>query len=378
MRILFIADKFYPLVGGGENYVLNLATRMVDKGHKVLVFTSRVPNTPQREVKEGLEIVRFPPILRVHGQPLTPFAQEVLRSNVDVIHVSGPTVNEDLLLPALHLLDKPTVVTYHADFILRHPLLQVYYRLKARIPYGFADRVIVTSGKYAQILQRRGLPRGKVRVIPLGVDEAVFRPAVQGETARLRKRYDLSGDILLFVGGLSRRHEYKHPELLLTALTGLLERRRLTLVMVGGGERVRHFQAWSAKLGLDGHVRFTGQLPSQVVADLYRIASVFVLPSPTSSEGFGTVLLEAMASGCPVVCTGACGGAEMVDRAKAGIVVEPWSPEALATAIERILSSKEEAQALARNGRSAIETHYQLDRVTERTLKVYAEVRGCA
>ncbi|GAG16509.1 unnamed protein product, partial [marine sediment metagenome] len=73
MRILYITDRFHPLMGGGENYVLNLAKWMVNKGHQVTVYTTQIPDTPRREIKDDVLIQRFPPVLSIYGQPLTPF-----------------------------------------------------------------------------------------------------------------------------------------------------------------------------------------------------------------------------------------------------------------------------------------------------------------
>lgn len=375
MKILFITDRFYPLIGGGENYVLNLATRLVDKGHEVYVFTSIISDSSQREVKNGVKIFRFPSTLRICGQPIIQYIRKILQNNIDIIHASGPSLNEDLFLPSLRVFNNPTVVTYHADFVMRNPLIKLYYLLKASMILGFADRVIVTSGKYAKALRRRGLSKRKIRVIPLGVDESVFKPATEEEKVSLKKRHNLAGDIILFIGALSREHRYKHPELLLKVFKSLLNKRgKLKLIIVGGGERREYYKVWSKKLGLERNVLFTGQLSDGVLADLYKIADVFVLPSPSPSEGFGTVLLEAMSSACPVVCTSACGGSEIVQKEKAGVVAKPWDTNDLELAIDKLLSDKKLAEKLGRNGRTAVEVTYSLDKVVERTEQLYTEI----
>ena len=377
MKILFITDRFYPLTGGGENYVFNLATRLGSKGHELCVFASINPNSPQREIINGVKVFRFPPTLMIHGQPIIRFIDKILQKNVDIVHASGPSLNEDVFFPSLRVFSNPIVVTYHADFILRNPLINLYYFLKTATILNLVDRVIVTSEKYARVLHRRGLARTKVRVIPLGVNENVFKPAPKEEKALLKKRHKLSGDIVLFVGAMSRKHEYKHPELLIEAFSSLHDKHgKLRLLMVGGGEKREYYKALSKKLGLGNNVLFTGPLSEGMLADFYKLADVFILPSPSSSEGFGTVILEAMSSACPVVCTSACGGSEIIQKANAGIVVRPWDVNDLELAIDELLSDKRLAEELGWNGRRAVEAAYSLDKVVERTEQLYKEISG--
>lgn len=377
MKLLFIADRFYPLIGGGENYVFNLATRLRNKGHEVRVFTAISSASPQREIINGIEVFRFPPTLKILGQPIIHYAKKILQKEVDVVHVSSPSLNEDVFIPLLRVFKNPTVVTYHADFAMRNQLIDLYSVLKAAAILNLANRVIVTSEKYERILRRKGLLKVKVTVIQLGVDERAFKPATEEERASIKRRLNLSGDIVLFVGSLSRKHAYKHPELLIEAFNSLRNRhKKLSLLMVGGGERIENYKVWSERIGIGNDVIFTGSLPDSVLADLYRIADVFVLPSPSPSEGFGTVLLEAMSSACPVVCTTACGGSEVVRKASAGIVVRPWDVRSLELAIDKLLCNKGLAEELGWNGRRAVLSAYSLDKVVERTERVYEAASG--
>jgi glycosyltransferase involved in cell wall biosynthesis len=378
LRLLFIADRFFPLIGGGENYMFNLATKLRNKGHEVHVFTTTNSTSPQREIINGIEVFRFPPTLKILGQPIMGCISKILQEEVDVVHASGPSLSEDVFIPLLRIFKNPTVVTYHADFAMRNQLIDVYSVLKSAAILNLANRVIVTSEKYKEILLRRGLLKAKVTVVQLGVDEKAFKPAKEGEKASIKRRLKLSGDIILFVGGLSRKHSYKHPELLIEAFNSLRNRHeKINLLMVGGGERIEHYKAWSEKIGVGNDVIFTGSVSDSVLADLYRIADVFVLPSPSPSEGFGTVLLEAMSSACPVVCTTACGGSEVVRRANAGIVVRPWDVKGLELAIDKLLCDKQLAERLGWNGRRAVLSDYSLDKVVEKTQQVYeAAVRS--
>ena len=215
MKIIFIADRFYPLIGGGEKYVLSIASGLAERGHDVHVLTSRVHGCPKTEVLEcGIKVLRIKPIFHVRDIPILPL-QKFVSSDVEIIHISGPSLNEDLICPFLKTLNHKVVSTYHADFIMENMLMTTYYMMKANLTYRFVDKIIVTTVRYAEILKRRGVPSEKVSVIPIGVNEEIFKPAKNEERVLLRERYGIKGKIVLFVGCLDRKHAYKHPEILL-------------------------------------------------------------------------------------------------------------------------------------------------------------------
>jgi glycosyltransferase involved in cell wall biosynthesis len=223
----------------------------------------------------------------------------------------------------------PAVVTIHDLSFERDPKLmgmrdRFFFRTMVPRSVRGAERVIAVSGRTKQdLVEHYGIDEIKVVVIPNGVDD-VFRP--DGPAGN-------GTPYLLFVGALQPR---KDPLVAIEALS--LADSELRLVLVGpdkgaAGEARRAV----ARLGLNGRVEFTGHVEKPALAALYRGAQALVFPS--RYEGFGLPVLEAMASGTPVVATPA--GAIPEVSGDAAVLVDPGDPVALAGGIERALADRD-------------------------------------
>ena len=216
-----------------------------------------------------------------------------------------------------------------------------------------ADRVLAVSERTKRdLVEHYGIDEEKVVVTPNGVDP-IFRP---NGAAPDRPPY------ALFVGGIQPR---KDP---LTAVQALARvDGDLRLVLVGdekrGGDALR---STVRRLGLEQRVELAGYVPHEGLASLYRGAACLVFPS--RYEGFGLPVLEAMASGTPVVATTA--GAVPEVAGDAAVLVEPGDPEALADGIRRALEDRERlaAAGLERARR------FTWSETARRTLAVYREL----
>ncbi len=212
-----------------------------------------------------------------------------------------------------------------------------------------ADAVLTTS-RYCQAAVERHyrVPPGAVRLIPEGIDlarwQALARDVPRGG----------DGATILCV---ARQYPRKHVADLLRAMPAL--RRavpRARAIIAGDGPEHANLRALAGELGLGQAVRFTGALPDDQLAQLYRQADVFCLPSV--QEGFGIVFLEAMACGLPVVATRSAAIPEVVPDRAAGLLVPPSDPPALAGALTELLQSP---QLRAEYGQSGQEHVAQFD-----------------
>jgi alpha-1,3-rhamnosyl/mannosyltransferase len=215
-----------------------------------------------------------------------------------------------------------------------------------------ADRVIVVSEQTRRDLARHyGLTGDKIRVIPNGVD-AVFSPDGERPTG---------SPYALFVGALQPR---KDP---LTAIAAVARLRDLRLLMVGpdkGSETEAREEAH--RLRLDGRIAFLGHVEKPELATLYRGAECLVLPS--RYEGFGLPVVEAMASGTPVVTTTAGALPEVVGDA--AVLVEPGDADALAAGIEQAIADR---ALLVRKGLERARS-FSWPETARRTAAVYREL----
>jgi glycosyltransferase involved in cell wall biosynthesis len=151
--------------------------------------------------------------------------------------------------------------------------------------------------------------------IPNGVDTAVFQP--REKNAELIERHGLSGKtVVLFVGNMQ---PFKGLQVLIDAM-GLIPNDRIMLVIVGGGYAEKDYRKQVQARGLENRVIFAGpQKPAGLLPAYYNLCDLLVLPS-TYSESFGLVVLEAMASGKPVIVSSLPGPASLVEPGKDGLV----------------------------------------------------------
>ena len=220
-----------------------------------------------------------------------------------------------------------------------------------------AERVIVTS-RYcaAQVRALYGATR-EPAVVPELIDLAEWRAA--GSASSPAGRF-----IVLFVGRLYRR---KRVDVLLRAAAALRGRiPELEVRIVGNGPCAAPLRQLARELNLDGMVTFLGDVSRSQLVDEYRAASVLCLPSV--QEGFGIVLLEAMAAAKPIVASRAAAIPEVVPHAT---LVEPDSPEALAAGIESLSRSPENCAAQGRAGSARVE---QFD--APRVVRLFCEAIG--
>jgi len=150
-------------------------------------------------------------------------------------------------------------------------------------------------------------------------------------------------------------------------------RKDARLIVVGEGEMGLFLRTQAKLLDIEDKVRFTGYVPDEELPKFFGLADVFVLPSITA-EAFGIVLLEAMASGRPVVTTRVGGIPEVVEGSGCGILVDPGDEQMLADAILLLLEDKGLREELGRRGREVAEDTYSWDVITERIEGVYREV----
>jgi glycosyltransferase involved in cell wall biosynthesis len=225
-----------------------------------------------------------------------------------------------------------------------------------------ADYAITHSNFTRQELaQRFGFPPERTFVLPLAVDPVHFRPGPV--PAAIRNRYRLpNGRMLLYVGRMAGN---KRVNVLVQGLARLKgDFPDLHLLLVGDKDSpayapfVAATQRTAWELGLKDHVIFTGQVPDVDLPDVYRLADVFVTAS--LHEGFCVPVLEAMASGVPVVASRATALPETVGEA--GLLFAPDDPEDLATQVRRLLTEPSLYQHIAARG---------LERVTGFTREAY-------
>jgi len=262
------------------------------------------------------------------------------------------------------------IKTMHAFTLPNFPKWRGIYR---RFTYPrsarAADAIIVNSKSLRDEVQRYiDVDAAKFRLVPEAVDHALFKPGDPVAARQHVARYGVTEPFALFVSSLWR---YKNCEGLLRSWSiarPLLGGRQL--VVVGGGKHKDHIaglRALTIELGIASDVVWVGPLPLQETAPFYQAADVFAYPS--FNETFGLPILEAMASGCPVVTSNVTAMPETAGGAAE--LCDPKDPASIAYAITEALGPK--SAALRQRG-LARAAEFTWGRTASQTLEVYREV----
>jgi glycosyltransferase involved in cell wall biosynthesis len=293
------------------------------------------------------------------------------REKVDLLHC--PYWSNPLWSPW------PTVVTVHD--VIQFVLPEYAWRKISRVYFGLvaagarrADAVITVSECSKRDIEKvLGLAPERIHVIGNAVDSSFFPVRDAWLLASVRERYGIGPRFILYFGGFDMR---KNVPRIIEAYGRLPERlrREYQLVIAGRYSRLGHplFPDPREKvreLGLDGSVVFTGQIREQDKAPLYSAAAVFAFPS--LYEGFGMPVLEAMACGTPVVTSNLSALPEVAGDA--GVLVDPYEPAAISTAMEELLEDQSRREELSRRGLERAR-RYTWHQVAEQTVRVYKQI----
>ena len=338
----------------------------------------RYSQFPRRETRDGIEVLRprtimFPRnlLFPLYGFPFYLALRRCVREMgsefpIDLIHAH--TAFPDALAAVMlgRALDRPTLITLHGGDVTTY-MRRYLIRRQGLWAVSNADRVIAVSNSLRRTLvDEWGAEGQKVTVIPNGVDVSRFTPLPQPEA---RDRLGLHGDapLVLYVGAISRP---KGIDYLLRAFKLLREDRdSVGLVLVGEGDYAPSAATLARELGIDRSVMFAGKSANEEMPLWMNACDVVVLPS--LSEGFGVVLIEAMACGKPVVAT-ACGGPEDIVTPTTGLIVPPGDESALAVAMLEVLEDGDlfRPQVVREH---AVDS-YSMDKIASRLLHLYEEV----
>lgn len=367
-QIVFNAEG---TVGGEQKHVLHLIDGLDRSAFEVDVITWDIP--------------AFSDELRARGVPHTSVTAErildrallsrlellIRQGRYDIVHVHGHRAGLLGRLAAVRAGAGYLVWTCHLaeNKSQRHPIVAWGYRQALGWLDARTDVTVAVSPYLREWLIEQGTDPSRCVVIPNGVDMSVFHPGEADAALFAELGLDPGAPV---VGCVARLTEQKGVETFLEAAAQMRSRAPgVQFVLVGGGPLEAELREFAVSLGVD--VVFAGERGD--IPRLLRIFDVAVVPSRWEGA-FCFTVLEAMASGVPVVCSDIRLFTDVVEPGVDAMVFGVGDAEALTESIAALLDAPETARAIAESGRRLVTEHYTVERLRQRVTALYEELVG--
>jgi glycosyltransferase involved in cell wall biosynthesis len=419
MHFLHVIQRYYPYVGGSENYFQELSEQFVCDGHQVTVLTTDAwdldhfwaPNRRRIEepetVHNGVRILRFsvkrlpgPPIIypilrramvelgRLPGTtPLlmrlaqvTPRVPDLLRylettnERFDLVHTTNITL-DFTIIPAMHFARRRGIPHLCTPFVhLGEPGNQQIVRYYSQRHHLHilrqSARVVVQTELEQQFLEGRGVPSNKLRTVGGWVKPEALNG---GDGARFRQQHNLHAPIVLSIGAAAYDKGTMHLIEAMQRQWRAGSEARLVLVC---STTLAHFERYYDALPDNDkqHILLLRAASHQTKLDALAAADVFALPSRTDS--FGIVYLEAWMYKLPVIGARAGGVPAVIDHEQNGLLINFGDVGVLSSAIHRLLHDRELARCFGEHGRAKVLHELTFEHKYAAMRGVYEEALG--
>jgi glycosyltransferase involved in cell wall biosynthesis len=355
--ILYIIP--YLSIGGTEKHLLDLVNGFQDQYQ--LFLLAPPGETLEQFTQRRIAYYPFPRLDQSPGEGLRKFFHHIKRitreNKIDLIHIHGAP--ELMLLTRMAVRKIPIVFTVHG---FHGEMKSFDYWLCTRLCNWFAAKVIAVAKAEEKILLEKRIRPGLVQTILNGVPDP------------LKLTFNKPSPLLnlppdrVLIGAIARLETTKGINYLIQAFAALAPQfPKLHLAIVGTGSKEAELKEQASQLGINDRITFTGY--QQNVHDYLHYFTIFVIPS--LHEAHPLVLMEGMGHGKAIIATTVGGIPEVIDNGQNGLLVPPAQPEALATALRRLLTGRELAADIGGKSRQSYEKEFTVERMLEETKKVY-------
>lgn len=367
--VCFVAPEL-DRIGGYELATLALARSLRQRGVAVSIVTT-AKNLLASKQEDG--IIRIPVHGRLGNVLIFPRLLAVLmrlRPNYSIVHCSTFGYLSGVAVLAGRMLRRPTLLRVATENDVREFAdgtawkARFFFQLLRR-----ADGAIALSEAIRRELLDAGVPDRKVLVVPNGVDVEKFHPATAEERANLNRALDLPADKLV-IGTVARLVERKGIDILLRAFAKILDRHAAQLIVIGDGPLGAELRGLADDLKIDRSVTWLG-LQDEPEKWL-RAMDIFAFPSRL--EGSPNAVLEAMATGLPIVATAIGGVVDLIQDGVTGILAPPDDPDKLASALERLIRDARLRSDVGSHARVRAIEEFSLEKTISRVTDLYSHI----
>lgn len=379
-------------------FIANIYKNIDKQKYSITILAPHAPSAKLEEFLDGIHIIRFPYFYPFSLQKLTSgsgilhsskenfFAKMqiiffvsmqflttlkmLIKNKYDLVHIHWVIPQGLELLAAKYLFKIPVIATVHGSDLFGLKKLNLFKKLVLEN----ADLCTVNSSATQNEVLKIA-PKTKTVFIPMGVNTKVFSSDKKSKKVKLN--YD-NANLILAVGRLIGCKGFIY---LIKAMPAILKKFPNTkLLIVGSGPERQNLENLVQKLALPSNaVNFLGSVNHEELSRIYASSDIFVAPSITDpvtgeTEGQGIVVLEAMASGIPVVGS-ICGGIpDLISHNEDGLLIKQKDSKSLAMAIIKVMKNKDLRDKFIKKGKLKIEKNYSWEKIGEKFTNIYTKI----
>ena len=375
MNILMFTNTIAPIAGGLERSIQNFTKEYRKAGHRVIIIAPEFKDQPAEEE----DVIRIPAIQNFNGTdfslnlPLPAMMMNKLKDiHPDIIHSHHPFLMGDMALRVAAEYKVPLIFTYH---ILFEQYMSHWYsgakrfeRFIVTLSMGYsnlADIVFAPSQSIKNLLTRRGV-KTPIKVLPTGIYIEDFS---NGDGKRLREKLNIAPKTFL-IGHAGRLSPEKNLTFLIKSVIHFMKKNKSAeFLLVGTGESEEEIKTLFKKAKLQDRLHATGVLKGQDLIDAYHAMDVFVFSSKSETQGL--VLLEAMATGTPVIAEDAPGVRDIIVDYKNGRLIQSENTVLFSSVLQWFIELSEENKNSLRKSARETAQEFTMDKMAKKALEIY-------
>ena len=390
-KVCFISPEYWPLTGGTGSYVYYLSNELLKNGYKIYVVTGSSQN---QDIKVNTQLdvsfLKIPKMPIVKSFMLAAASNRKLQSvrdtaNVDITHPQLPLTPNFAVPPNF---GKSLVCTVHstwkgeAEAIRGEPYMRLNANEKFLVSFNrflrfyeegmlHRARKIIAVSHFTkwELTNYYKIPADKIQVIHNGVDIRKFQPAA--DKRKVKAALGLNPDDLAIVS-VGRLYARKGLFTLIESMPAVIKRFPNAKFIISGkgqSDEMHKLNEHAERFGVKSNIAFTGYTPDKELPNLYQAADIFAFS--TFYEHHPFAVLEALATGLPVVTTTVGGIPETIDSGKNGLLVPPFNSKRFSEAILYFLEHQAEAKEMGAKARQTVEQQLDWQIVVKNAMKVY-------
>lgn len=394
-----IVTYWHGMKGGMDLHGKHLLNGLAERGHKIIVITTKHPSGKEYEEINDIRIHYLKATTFGSArkgwkrQSIDKFKDIVISEKINIV-LNQQTAGYGIAKIAKYMgIPFVTIMHGYETMIFMSILNQVtnfkkdylslfkaflsssYYSIFQELPiFKNSSFIIAVSSNVAEVIgQRPFINRDKIKVINYGIDLKLFKfSKKKREETRLKLNISNQDKVILFFSLLSKQ---KGANIAIKAFNeSATNNKNIKLIIAGDGEYLEEARLLVKKLGLESMVIFTGFVLNEDAPGYYNASDVFIFPT-LRLESFGIVIAEAMACGTPVIASRIGSIPDVIDDSINGILFHPGDFIELSKQINLLLNDQQYSAMLAQNARQKALEKFDLDRMVEDTIKVFELAR---